>query len=141
MKDRKNPLLNIIEFTGSRAWVARTNSAMNELQGSLSDLEAFEECYAMFSPRKVTPLNREEYKKALEENVLDKLAECLLMLEGLGAIFGEERVADRVTEKGRELFKRYEEELDTCVSVAEFMKKLGKELNVESKQKSRPKEI
>lgn len=136
MKDR-NPLTNIIEFTGQKAWVAKSNSVMNRLQGSLSDLQAFDECYVMFSPNDVTPANRKEYEENLVAKVVDNLAECMVMLEGLKVIFGEERVENKTVEKGRETFKRYEEELTNCLTVADYMQKLGRRLSGKSNSEPR----
>lgn len=135
MRDRINPLSNVIEFTGQKGWVAKTNSVMNELQGSLSELEAFNECYLVFSPKKITPANRKDYENRLVANVVDKLAECKVMLDGLSVMFGEEQVARVMVEKGRELFQRYEEELSNCIAVTEYMKEFGRKLNGKSNQK------
>lgn len=136
MKDR-NPLANIIEFTGHKAWVAKTNSVMNKLQGSLSDLQAFDECYVMFSSNDVTPANRKDYEESLMAKVVDNLAECMVMLDGLKVIFGEERVENKTVEKGKELFGRYEEELTNCLTVAEYMQKLGRQLSDKSNSEPR----
>lgn len=136
MKDR-NPLTNIIEFTGYKAWVAKTNSVMNKLQGSLSDLQAFDECYVMFSPNDITPANRKDYEENLVAKVVDNLAECMVMLDGLKVIFGEEQVENKTVEKGKELFGRYEEELTNCLTVAEYMQKLGRRLSDKSNSEPR----
>ena len=127
MKD--NPLGNIIEFTGQKCWVARTSQVMNELQGSLSDYEAFSECYLVFSPRNITPANRKDYEQTLKANIVDKLAEVLVMLDGLSVILGEEVVEKAVNKKGKEIFSRYEEELTNCMTVAKYMYDFGKNLN------------
>ncbi|MCQ2081676.1 MAG: hypothetical protein MJZ11_08450 [Lachnospiraceae bacterium] len=139
MKDRKNPLANIIEFCGPKGWVAKVNSVMNELQGSLSDYEAFDECYLLFSPKDITPANRKEYKEFLRAKIIDKLAETLVMLEGLGVLFGEKELDQAVVVKGNELFARYEEELSNCIAVADYMKNLGKVR--EDNKKPRQKEV
>lgn len=136
MKDR-NPLTNIIEFTGYKAWVAKTNSVMNKLQGSLSDLQAFDECYVMFSPNDITPANRKDYEENLVAKVVNNLAECMVMLDGLKVIFGEEQVENKTVEKGKELFGRYEEELTNCLTVAEYMQKLGRRLSDKSNSEPR----
>ena len=134
-------MANIIDFVGPRTWIAKANSVMNELQGSLSDLEAFDQCYLMFSPRDVTPANRKDYHEALEDRVVDKLAECKVMFDGLDAIFGEDRIRERVAQKGSEIFERYEEELTNCVAVAEYMSELKGRLNAESNSKPRSKKV
>lgn len=128
MRDR-HPLSNIIEFVGQKGWMAETNKSLTELQGAISDLQAFNECYLMFSPKCVTPANRNDYERELRDKVRDKLADCLVMLEGMGVISGEEETESLVSEKGRELFARYEEELSNCIAVADYMEKLRNKLD------------
>ena len=140
MKDKPNPLGNIIEFTGSKGWVAKTSQAMTELQGALSELDSFNECYLVFSPKNITPANRKDFEKELKANVVEKIAQCLVMLDGLCVIFGEEQITKMMANKGRELFKRYEEELANCVAVANYMQNLGKRKN-DGNSESRPEEV
>lgn len=132
----KNPLIDVIEFTGQKGWVAKTRSVMAELHGALSDLEAFHECYLVFSPKNVTPANSKDYEKALKTNVVEKVAECFVMLDGLGVIFGEEQVANMVDIKGNQIITDCEKAIEDCISVANYMKNFGKNLNVEDNKKS-----